>query len=367
MSYDYTLYSWQLSMFSGKVRAYMNYKGLNYLDKKINGFELLVKIPKNTGARVMPVVKTKAGVWLQDSTIIIEALEKRHKHNSISVLSPKQYIASLLLEAWGDEYWLPIAMHYRWSYPENKTLFVKEAGESLLPGFPRFIQDIPGRIIANGLDAVRPVVGFIPQQHQMMEEWTENMLDLLERHFSKHDYLLGGQPTVADYGLVASFYGHLNRDPAPKRILLEPRPKLQAWVMRVHDGDPIAQGLYPDDEIPPTLVPVLDKVFAEFIPMLKAFGKELDHFVEKEGKKPGDKIPRTLSSVSFPMGEHRFRRATWIYTLWMAQRIQLLCLELKSDQRKEVDSWFIAQCGQGLDQLPLGPKLERTGLTMRLA
>jgi len=55
--------------------------------------------------------------------------------------------------------------------------------------------------------------------------------------------------------------------------------------MRVHDGDPIAQGLYPDDEIPPTLVPVLDKVFAEFIPMLKAFGKELDHFVEKEGEK----------------------------------------------------------------------------------
>ncbi|MEX1666613.1 glutathione S-transferase family protein [Zhongshania arctica] len=367
MNYDYTLYSWQLSMYSGKVRAYMNYKGLNYFDKKINGFDLLVKIPRKTGVRVMPVVETREGLWLQDSTMIIEALEKRHQDNSISVNTPKQYIASLLLEAWAGEYWLPTAMHYRWSYPENKSLFVKEAGEAFLPGFPQFIQNVPGQVIARGLDAARPVVGFIPEQHKMIEEWTENMLDLLEQHFSTHDYLLGGQPTIADYGLVASFYGHLNRDPAPKRILLEPRPKLQAWVKRAHGGESVGQGLYPNDEIPPTLVPVLDRVYAEFIPMLKAFAQDLNQFVIRANKQPGDIIPRFLKEVSFPMGEQTFKRATWTYTLWMAQRMQQLCLKLPGKQQEEVNIWFAEQCGYRLDQLPLGPKLERAGLKTRLA
>ena len=31
-------------------------------------------------------------------------------------------------------------MHTRWSYPENFALFQHDAGQALLPGFPRFVQ-----------------------------------------------------------------------------------------------------------------------------------------------------------------------------------------------------------------------------------
>ncbi|MBK6559244.1 MAG: hypothetical protein IPG16_19255 [Comamonadaceae bacterium] len=37
------------------------------------------------------------------------------------------------MEAWGDEWWIPMAMHTRWTYPENYALFEREAGSALLP------------------------------------------------------------------------------------------------------------------------------------------------------------------------------------------------------------------------------------------
>ena len=74
---DYTLYSALGSMYSGKARGYMNYKKLNYIDQPISILDM-ISIKRNTGEAVMPAVKTKDGEWLQDTTIIIEELEKRH-------------------------------------------------------------------------------------------------------------------------------------------------------------------------------------------------------------------------------------------------------------------------------------------------
>ncbi|MBK6559245.1 MAG: glutathione S-transferase C-terminal domain-containing protein [Comamonadaceae bacterium] len=39
------------------------------------------------------------------------------------------------------------------------------------------------------------------------------MLDLLDAHFAQHRFLFGERPTLGDFGLVGSMYGHLGRDP----------------------------------------------------------------------------------------------------------------------------------------------------------
>ena len=36
MKHDYTFYGWQASYFAGKTRAYLNYKGVDYVNKEIN-------------------------------------------------------------------------------------------------------------------------------------------------------------------------------------------------------------------------------------------------------------------------------------------------------------------------------------------
>lgn len=367
MKHDYTFYGWDLSMFSGKVRAFMNYKQLDYKDAGMSAYTLLIHGFSKTGARVMPLVKTKDGEWLQDTTIIIEELEKRHTSQSTAIATPRQYIASLLMEAWGDEWWVPVAMHYRWSYLENFELFLREAGEGMLPGFPRFLQNKVGKVIAKGLGGAARIIGFVPQQHQMIETWTEGLLDLLEQHFSIHDYVLGGRPTIADYSLVASFYGHLDRDPAPKRILLDPRPKLRAWAERTHSGKPSTGELYENDELPETLLPILAIIFNEFMPMLDAYTLETKAHIKSENLQPGENVKRLLRPVSFPMGEDQFTRHTMPYTLWMMQRVKNKHLELSKEDRKVVDGWFEQACGKRLTTLDLGPQLTRTGLATRLA
>src|SRR3546814_2440529 len=75
-------------------------------------------------------------------------------------------------------------MHYRWSFPENYLLFEADAGNALLPGFPRFAKNRLAAYVASTLRGYLPSVVVVPAQFAMMERWTENMLDALDRHFA---------------------------------------------------------------------------------------------------------------------------------------------------------------------------------------
>ncbi|MGH6630276.1 MAG: glutathione S-transferase family protein, partial [Burkholderiales bacterium] len=114
----YVLYAWHLSYFSGKTRCYLRYKGIPYVEKPIDLYSFSVRIKKKTGAAVMPVVVTPEGEWLQDTSAIMDELEQRFPNGSVIPATPVQRFASYVMELWGDEWWIPIAMHTRWSYPE---------------------------------------------------------------------------------------------------------------------------------------------------------------------------------------------------------------------------------------------------------
>jgi glutathione S-transferase len=368
MKADYRLYSLLASMYSGKVRGYLNYKKLSYIDKSVNIFDLAVRIKSKTGERVVPVVRTRREEWLQDTTLIIEELEQRHPEPSIAVRTPVQYLLSLLLECWGDEYWLPVAMHYRWSYPdENREFFVKEVGRSLAPALPASVQRYLGNRVATRLDGAAPVIGFVPAQHAMLEVWTETILDLLETHFGQHDYLLGARPTIADFSLLASFFGHLNRDPAPKRLLMTGRPHLTSWVERTHRGDVAHGELFEGDQLPPTLVPIVDRIVGEFLPMVAAYQQALRAYIARHQPSPGDRLPRFVGEATFPMGNGQFTRQAMPYTLWMMQRLRDRIAALSEEERRTAYRWFDERFAARIAVLDLGPPLFRNGLSTILA
>ena len=368
MQTDYTLYTLPASMYSGKVRGYMNYKKLDYVDKTTDIFDAFVRVKKNTGEVVVPVVQSRNGQWLQDTTVIIEELEKKHKERSIGVETPIQAMVSLLLEAWGDEFWLPTAMHYRWSYPEEQLAGLsQESGDWFFPFLPKFVRSKLGLRMTRRLVSAAPFVGFNKSQHAVLEAWTENMLDLLEQHFSHHDYVLGGRPTIADYSLLASFFGHLNRDPVPKRVLMAPRPNLTAWVLRTHHGDDARSDLPADDMIPETLMPVVQSVCDEFLPMIGSYRDGLVSFIEEKGLSSGDALPRFVKRAEFPMVDGWFRRSIMPYSLWMMQRVQRKLLERSTDEQSKVEAWFDQHFGQSIAKLDLGPTLIRKGLSTAIA
>ncbi len=367
MSHEYSLYGWHLSFFTGKTRGYLNFKGIPFNDVQVNAFDLLYRIPKKTGATVMPVVKTSDGQWLQDSTMIVEEIEKRHPEPSAKPNTPKQLIASMLIEAWCDEWWIPIAMHYRWSYPENFELFKRDSGKALLPFAPNFVRKPFVNRIANMLRGFLPNVGVIPEQFEMMEAWTHKVLNILEMHFAQHDFLFGNKPTIADFALVGPMYGHLNRDPSPKRDLLDVRPHLQAWVNRVHSGKGGTGTLLANDEVPETLTPIFETIFTEFYPMIEAIVVKLDEHVDSDNLKKGDTVARTLGKVSFPMAHGQFSRAGMPYSVWMVQRIVDQYEKLSLLDQISVAEWLEGLGYGNIMNTYLGPQLQRDKLQTRLA
>lgn len=362
----YTLYGWHLSYFSGKTRAYLNYKQIPYVEKAVDAFTLMKRIPDKTGASVMPVVVCPDGEWLQDTTHIMELLEQRVPDRPVVPSSPRQRIAAEMLEAWADEWWIPVAMHYRWSYPENHQLFRREAGRALLPWAPGVLRNRLADFAANKMRGYLPGVGVTPDQTAVLESWTASMLDALENHLDQHDYLFGAAPTVADFALVGPLYGHLGRDPYPLRMLIEPRPRVRDWIHRVHSGKTASGNYLADDQIPETLNPLLHSVFHEFWPMLLHTRDAVRDAIPQLAPNR-QRLPRSLAPIRFPMAGHSFMRNALPYSLWMWQRVQQHYRQLSPAEQQPVQNWLQQQHAIGALDTDLGPPLRRRGLHVEIS
>jgi glutathione S-transferase len=64
--------------------------------------------------------------------------------------------------------------------------------------------------------------GVSPETASLIESAYHELLELLQDHLGGSPYLLGGRPSLADYGLIAPLYAHLSRDPHPS-ILMKQR------------------------------------------------------------------------------------------------------------------------------------------------
>ncbi|HUS25243.1 MAG TPA: glutathione S-transferase family protein [Candidatus Binatia bacterium] len=361
MARPYILYAWPLSLYSGKARAYLRGKGLPFVEKEVRLWHF-GRLKRKVGAKVMPVVVTPQGEWLQDTAEIIELLEQRHPRQPVLPAGPRQRISALLLEAWGDEFWVPSAMHYRWNFHENyEQLFRPEAGDHLLPLAPRFLKDRAAARAAGLMRSYLPALGVTPAQVPAIEAWTVAMLDALDAHFASLPYLFGGQPSVADYGLIGPLFAHLGRDPYPARTLIAPRRHLRDWVRRVQTPAAPAQGEFlANDEVPATLAPLLRSVFGEFWPLLEQTQAQMA--VALKELAPGRRLERMLGPVDSVLGGQPFRRNAFPFSLWKAQRVLDAYAALDADQRRAVEAWAAPLGGSQAMRLAIQPRLQRVAL-----
>lgn len=360
MSAVFTLYGWELSYFSAKARCYLRYKRVPFVEKPVDLPTLTLRIPEKTGAVVMPVVVTPEGEWIQDTSVIIDRLEERFPARAVVPATPVRRFVSYVLEAWGDEWWIPFAMHTRWSHPENAVLFEREAGAGLLPWAPAFVQRRVARIPMQSMRRHLPGLGVEPAQLPVLDAWLEGMLDLLDTHFAALPFLLGHRPSLGDFALVGPLYAHLGRDPWSKRALIAPRRHLRAWIDRMlalpngGDGDWLA-----GDAIPETLVPVLRAVFREFTPLLAETSRAVRAALPS--LPPGKALPRGLGPVAYPVGAGTHRRAALPYVLWMVQRSLDVFGWMDGGEQAAVRSALSGLGGTPWLELDI-PRLRRVGL-----
>lgn len=353
-----TLYACPPSLFSGKARSYLRKAGIPFEERLQSHPDYAARILPAVGRFVIPVLET-GGTIVQDTTEIIDYLET-HGPAALGVYpeSPRQKIVSLILEMFGDEGMLRPAMHYRWNFPEENDYFISME-------FGRFMKADASEEEAYQLSAMPkaamqkylPGLGITDATIPAIEANYKALLAALDKHFLKHPYILGGRPTMADFGLYGPMYAHLARDPAPEMLMKRSANRVWRWVERMTapgadmpEFPDMAPETLAGDGIADTLKPVLEIVGRDYGSEVTELVDFINrHLAQNPDLKSGDPVltdanRRVLGRISIPLGDTEIPVGARHYSLWMLQRVHDAYDALEETDRTAVDT-LLAKTG----------------------
>jgi glutathione S-transferase len=231
----YTLWGGALSLFSGKVRSYLIKKRIPYREFYASHPDFRARLRPLVRLGVTPLLETPQGDVLQDSTDIIEQMEARLPVHPMIPTGPVQRVVCWLIDAYATEHLMLPAMHYRWASPyrsEQRHFLNAEFGRVSHIGSDREERLAAGARMIGYFNDLARTIGSTPRTASAIEPVYLDLLGLLDVHFQHVPYLLGGRPSLADFGLMAPFYAHLGRDPVPRRLMALRAPNVARWTER---------------------------------------------------------------------------------------------------------------------------------------
>lgn len=325
------------SLYSGKARSYLRKRRIDFVERVPGDPRFGEEVVPRIGRVILPVLQGPDGELVQDTADIIDHFEADvDPRRSIYPATPTQLVVARTLEMFGGEGLMRPAMHYRWSFDEENLAFVR--GEFIRGLAPGADPEVGGQLFAWASGAFRQAtvdVGVTAETIPAIERSYEEFLDLFNAHLNDTPYLLGGRPTIADFGFIAPLHAHLSRDPYPSTLMKRRAPLVWRWVERmtspvVDAGEypGCAEELHPEDEIPATLAALLKYAHEEYVEEVKAFVGFLDRWLEaNEDVSEGQVIPyaledRWLGRVTFDWRGHELTVGVLPYRLLSLQRIQ---------------------------------------------
>lgn len=366
----HTLYGAEISLFTGKVRAYLRWAGLPFDEVQATADIYRQVILPGVGVAVIPVLRTPAGLLLQDSTDIIETLDAQRLADGGAAVAPPvlpttplRRLAALMLETYGDEWLVIPAMHYRWHH--NRAWAEAAFGALNAPEATAEAQRAIGHQRAAPFARAAELLGAAPPMHAAVEASYQGLLAELDAHFAAQPALLGPQATLADFGLIGPLYAHQYRDPASGALMRHLAPQLVRWVEQLQfQPQALRQPLPPGDDLPPTLLPVLRRMAREQLPVLVDSARRVRAWMAEH---PGQPLPRSLGSHGFTLEGCRGERIIRPYSLWMLQRVRDHLVGLSDVDRARADAWLHTVGAEALVDFPDPPRLQRDGLSVRPA
>ncbi|WP_395635849.1 glutathione S-transferase family protein [Sphingorhabdus sp.] len=377
----YTLWGSAHSLYSGKARSYLIKKGLPFRERYPSDPDFASRILPAVGHFVVPVLETDNGKIIQDSGDIIDFLEQRHAEPLLEPQSPVQQWVSLIFDAFGSEYLLPLAMHYRWSYrAEQETFLRAEFGRAMVAGADRSARREAAARTMEFFAGFLPNLGVVPEVVTAMEDSYLALIDALDNHFQHHPYLLGGRPCRGDFGMMAPLFAHLGRDPVPAMLMKTKAPNLFRWTERMN-AMPISDGEYPgygedyygQDSVPDTLIAVLKIVFADWTPGLKADADCFNAWAAH--KNAGDVVSRSgepqihpnVGKVEYPWRGVTMKRGSAPHMLWMFARAQDLAASSAGEAGERLNALIEHVGGQEAMAISLTKRIMRDKNMLLLA
>ena len=336
------LYGSEISYFTGKVRPALRLKRVPHLDLLATADVYRQIIRPRIGFSMIPVVVTPEDETLQDSSDILDALERRFPEPPILPATPAQRLACHLVELYADEFLILPGLHWRWSYEESvakaRADFAATSGDA--------------RTARRFADAVRgacPMFGIVPETIPAIEAHTRELLAILEAHLAVHPYLLGAAPSLADCALMGPFYAHLYLDAVPGRLLRETAPGVCHWIERTNHPDPATFGPWlGGDALPDGLRDLLGLIGQDGVPLVLDTVRAFETWVDNAARSAEEELPRGIGLHRTRLRGIEVERMTFSYTLWMVQRVLDAYRALDAAGRAAVDR---AVAGTGCEAL----------------
>ncbi|MFO1394086.1 MAG: glutathione S-transferase family protein [Steroidobacteraceae bacterium] len=380
----YTLWGGALSLYTGKVRSYLIKAGIPYREFYTFHPEYRSRVYPTVRLGVAPILESPSGDTVQDSTDIIEYLEARHPETTMVPATPLQRAVAWLLNAYGSDGLLQAAMHYRWSYrEEQRQWLLDEFGRFRTTGDRARRHASAAKFMAQ-MDSMLGPLGVTPQTIPAIEASHRDLLAILDEHFLAHPYLLGGRPSLADFGMMAALFGHLSRDPIPSMLMKQTASNVYRWTERmnlagIHDPEfPNAPPEYfPGDEVPPTLEPLLAHLFRDWGPELIASAAHYNAWI---GANPGlpagtpptlEPGPRVvhpwLGEISYALRGVTVTRRCAPHSLWHHGRATALARGFDGTTRARWDALLERTGGREVMSIELARPMKREDYVLVLA
>eukprot|EP00750_Incisomonas_marina_P032138 INCI8906.1.p1 GENE.INCI8906.1~~INCI8906.1.p1 ORF type:complete len:345 (+),score=60.52 INCI8906.1:232-1266(+) len=249
----FTLYGMDNSPYSVKVRSYLRYKKLRH-EWVVKSFDVQEEFQKLAKLPIVPLIVDPSGRVMQDSTPIIEAIEKSYPTPSIFPEDGALNFVAQLLEEFADEWGNKWMFHYRWARPiDQDRVSVRLAVEMLdaeSAADPADVADFAATIKSR-MSKRSSVVGSNPTTAPFIERNFRQALIQLEAHFSPstaagtqrvpnaarygRTYIFGSRPCIADFGLASQLYQCMI-DPSAGALMQDLAPATCAWCLRVLSG-----------------------------------------------------------------------------------------------------------------------------------
>lgn len=293
------LYGSRISYYTGKMEGYLRYKEIPFEFVVLNpGLTRMLR--DKTGAGQMPAVELANGRIMTDTTPMIQWFEGTYPNPPVIPHDPVQRFFSLFLEDYAEEWlWRP-AMHYRWSYKQDRLLLSRKIVDELLHALPApsFIKRASIRrrqwgkyVRADGVD---------PNTWDHVESIYLNTLDRLETVFRARPYLFGHQPTIADFGFFASMFRHFGQDPTASEIMRRQAPGVFEWQARVWNARASKTDGELTSDIPDDLDPLLEDAGVAYLPYLNANARAW-----QQGHERFDPIVQGVQYSTVPVSQYR--------------------------------------------------------------
>lgn len=325
-------YGWMVSPYSAKTRSYLRYKGTDFEDRAPSFLELKLKIERKVGVVIMPSVELPDGSFLKDSSEIIDHFERLSPEPSITPRTPRQRVASAVLEVFADEWLVLPALMYRWTRPASIAFAIEEFGKDGAPFLPRTLRHAMGRAFGRKMAAYLPMFGITPETGPEIEAMTEAVIAALDEVLAETPYILGGRPCMGDFALYGPLYAHLFRDPGSNG-LFDRAPHVRAWIERLHAPRVLGDFLE-DDAIPSGVERLLEIAFRVQWPYLTKLREAIDAYCDAH--RDASRVPRALGDTEISIGRYRVRRKMVTAAQWKMQRAVRAFAETSGEERESV-------------------------------